>query len=316
MTSEGHADPAPTPASCVVGAVDLGGSHVAASHVALFGDDLTPERVGAFERRNLLRGSTATATLDAIAATMIAVDGAAGRPATAWVLGVPGPFDYEHGVSRIEARGKLDELYGVDVRSELADRLGIAEPDRLRFLNDAAAAGLGEWWAGAGRGARRFLYVTLGTGFGSAFVEDGAVVDDDPRVPPGGLLGVVALRGEIADEWLSTRGISRRWSGPPADAEAIAARAGLGDRSAVDLFGAFGADLAAVLQPWLASFQPGAVAVGGGLAGAYDLFAPALSAGLAGVETPIVPARLPAVAPLIGAAAWWSDATATRPTPA
>ena len=197
MTSEGHADPAPTLASCVVGAVDLGGSHVAASHVALFGDDLTPERVGAFERRNLLRGSTATATLDAIAATMIAVDGAAGRPATAWVLGVPGPFDYEHGVSRIEARGKLDELYGVDVRSELADRLGIAEPDRLRFLNDAAAAGLGEWWAGAGRGTRRFLYVTLGTGFGSAFVEDGAVVDDDPRVPPGGLLGVVALAARL-----------------------------------------------------------------------------------------------------------------------
>jgi predicted NBD/HSP70 family sugar kinase len=302
VTSEGHADPAPTLASCVVGAVDLGGSHVAASHVALFGDDRTPERVGAFERRNLLRGSTSTATLDAIAATMIAVDGAAGRPATAWVLGVPGPFDYD--------------LDGVDVRSELADRLGIAAPDQLRFLNDAAAAGLGEWWAGAGRGTRRFLYLTLGTGFGSAFVEDGAVVDDDPRVPTGGLLGEVVLRGEIADEWLSTRGIARRWSGTPADAETIAARAGLGDRSAVDLFGAFGADLAEVLQPWLASFQPGAVAVGGGLAGAYDLFAPALSGGLAGVETPIVPARLPAVAPLIGAAAWWSDAAATRSSPA
>ena len=41
------------------------------------------------------------------------------------------------------------------------------------FVNDAEAFGLGEWRAGAARGRRRAVAITLGTGVGSVFVADG-----------------------------------------------------------------------------------------------------------------------------------------------
>ena len=55
----------------------------------------------------------------------------------------------------------------------------------MQFLNDADAFGLGEWWTGRQRGARRIVAATLGTGFGSAFLADGRVVHG-PGIPPGG----------------------------------------------------------------------------------------------------------------------------------
>src|SRR5688572_21060975 len=85
-------------------------------------------------------------------------------------VAVPGPFDYERGISLV--RHKLLELHGVDLRSELAAALGFA-PSSIRFLNDAAAFALGEWWVGAARGHRRAVGITLGTGLGSAFLDAG-----------------------------------------------------------------------------------------------------------------------------------------------
>lgn len=48
---------------------------------------------------------------------------------------------------------------------------GLCAPATL--LNDANAAALGEMWKGAAKGAKDFLFVTLGTGVGGALVLDG-----------------------------------------------------------------------------------------------------------------------------------------------
>ena len=118
--------------------------------------------------------------LDGLAACVAALGELDGRVLAA---AVPGPFDYDAGIGRYRDVGKYEALNGVDVRAGLTERLP-SPPARITFLNDAQAFGLGEWLTGAGRPYTRVLAITLGTGVGSAFVDDGTVVTTGDRVPP------------------------------------------------------------------------------------------------------------------------------------
>ncbi|GGG86059.1 hypothetical protein GCM10007415_19410 [Parapedobacter pyrenivorans] len=87
-------------------------------------------------------------------------------------IAMPGPFDYENGISRMRDQDKYDNLYGMDIRRELAERTGVAG-DNIRFINDAAAFLQGEVFAGKHNGHTKILGITLGTGLGSAIWERG-----------------------------------------------------------------------------------------------------------------------------------------------
>lgn len=285
-----------------LGAVDLGGSHVAAGVVSARAAEDAEQRLhleGVVSQRFPAGPQRAARTLDLVATTMAAALAAVpDRAVEAWALAVPGPFDFAGGVSLITGLAKLEELYRVDVRAALAERLG-ADPASLHFVHDGAAAALGEWCAGAGGGVGRFVLVTLGTGLGSGFVEGGRVLTDDERVPPGGLLGDVAFRGARADDWISTRGLLRRVDDedPP---EQLAARARAGDPAVAHAFRALGDDLVAVLTPWVERFRPNRLAIGGGLAAAWDLIVEGRCAPLAD-RTAVVRAARPQSAALLGA---------------
>ncbi len=92
-------------------------------------------------------------------------------------IAMPGPFEYENGISRMRNQDKYDTLYGMDIRSELAQRIGI-DGDRIRFINDAAAFLQGEVFAGKHNGHAKMLGITLGTGLGSAIWERGSSATD------------------------------------------------------------------------------------------------------------------------------------------
>src|SRR5207237_2105693 len=132
---------------------DVGGTHVSAARV-----DLAAATVDGSARFDFDGDELGTL-----------VDAATSVRADRLGVAIPGPFDYTRGVSAI--RHKLQSLYGVDLRGELANALEIA-PGAVVFLNDADAFLLGEAWAGAARGHARALGVTLGTGLGSAFLAD------------------------------------------------------------------------------------------------------------------------------------------------
>lgn len=267
-----------------MGVVDLGGSHVSAArarpgampdpatHLAL--DTVTP---------------TTDSTLDSIAAAMREVG-----PVDRWVIAAPDPFDYEAGVCLISGLAKLEELYGVELRAELTQRIDDEQRAPMRFLNDADAAGLGEWWLGAGDRVDRCLFVSLGTGFGSAFVERGAVVGDGPLVPRNGRLGAVAFEDGIADDRLSTRGLVGRLGDRRSPREA-ADDARAGDGAARRTFRALGRDLSRFLAPWIERFEPDVLVVGGGMSRSLDLME-------IRAATAVRAARFPDDAGLVGAA--------------
>ena len=84
-------------------------------------------------------------------------------------VGLPGIVDASSG--RLYNAPNVPVQNGLDIGRELGRRTGLP----CFAENDANAAALAEAWMGAGRGAARLLFVTLGTGVGGAFVFDGRI---------------------------------------------------------------------------------------------------------------------------------------------
>ena len=222
--------------------------------------------------------ASADALLDALASCVAAVS-----TGPLLAVAIPGPFDYATGIGRFRDVGKFDALHGVDVGAGLAARLSPA-PQRIAFVNDASAVGLGEWLCGAGRDADRVVVITLGTGVGSAFVDSGTVVDHGPRVPPEGYAYRLEIDGRPLEDVVSRRAMLARFRGaggdPGLDVREIARRAAYGDPVAHDAFTGPIVALGSALAPWLARFDAQVLVVGGAMSGSWSLVEPALRRGL------------------------------------
>lgn len=81
-------------------------------------------------------------------------------------VGLPGWVDEK---GRLEFAPNLPQLVGVDVATELAQRLGLP----VHAENDATCAAWGEFRAGAGLGLESVVLVTIGTGIGCGVVAGG-----------------------------------------------------------------------------------------------------------------------------------------------
>ncbi len=220
-------------------------------------------------------------------------------------LAMPGPFDYEAGVSWMQH--KLAYLYGFNLRQALAANFGWPA-SQVRFLNDAAAFLAGEIAAGAGRGVSRVVGITLGTGVGSAFAVDGHLVRDGAGVPQGGEIWNVPYQGGIVEDQISTRALQKSYrelAGQEREVAAIAASAAE-DAVAEEVFSAFGRNLGAALRDVLAVFQPNAIVLGGGIARSAQLFLPAAQAEI-GDFAHIRISTLGDHAALVGAGAAWFE---------
>ena len=151
--------------------VDLGGTHLRAACVDNAGRILAAERV-LTDRDG---GPHAVAAqIERLIATMR-------DDATEAVgIGIPGAFDREAGtVLGIPA---LPGWGGMPLIARLQDSTGLP----CVMENDATAAAIGEWRAGAGKGCAHFVYITISTGIGAGVIVDGRV-----------LLGARGIAGEI-----------------------------------------------------------------------------------------------------------------------
>jgi glucokinase len=273
-------------------ALDLGGTHVSAATV-----DVSSATVvsGSRVRGELAAGAGRHDLLGRIRGAAIAAK--SGRVEAAGIA-VPGPFDYDRGICLLEH--KLESLYRVDLRAELASALSLPLPT-VRFVNDAEAFLLGEWWAGAARGHDRAMGITIGTGLGSAFLEQGSIVRAGERVPQGGELYRVPFRDAPVEEQISRGALLARYGAETVEVVEVAQRARAGERRARDAFAALSTDLADFLRPWLATFAPSCLVVGGSIARSWDL----LERGLRALEADVAvltPAEHIDDAALLGAA--------------
>jgi glucokinase len=221
--------------------IDVGGTSLKAARVD--GGGTVTEHL-----EEPVRKQTSSELLDQMQAAVRRLEAQRG-PCSAVGVGLPGIV--ETGSGRVRNAPNVPVLNGVDVATEVQGRCG-----RPAFAeNDANAAALAEAWMGAGRGASRLLFVTMGTGVGGALVFDGRVwtgasgyageighIQADPQgVPCGcGSWGCVeTIAGVPGWERRAREGLAGRASmlrdASLLDPAAIVAAARAGDELAVEL---------------------------------------------------------------------------------
>ncbi len=301
-------------------AVDLGGTRLRLAVVDVAGRVLAVERL-----------VTPQAGAEAVVARIVATGTSlVSRHQGVAVVGVaaPGPLDPQRGM--VFDTPNLDGFKDFPLGDRLADGLGLP----VWLQNDANLAALGEHRFGAGRGADPLIYLTVSTGVGGGIVRGGHI--DGGHGGLAGELGhiVVAdggpacnfghrgcLEGLASGTALARRAVQRLAQGaasslaatPPEDitAAGIARAAADGDPVAADIFATMGRFLGLAVGSLINALDPERVVIGGGLAAAWHLFAPAMGTGIAEIvmvqdrrRISVVPAATGDDAGLLGAATY------------
>jgi glucokinase len=225
-------------------------------------------------------------------------------------FGIPSRLNQKTG----QVEGSVNiPLEGLDFRSRMAERFGIP----VGIENDANAATLAEFHAGAGRDAQTMVMLTLGTGCGGGVVIDGQlfrgwaefghIVIVYDGIP---CQGTCTGRGHLEAYVTGTAAtkLAREAFGPDADSRRLLELAKGGDEKAIGILDGMGRRLGAGIGSLVNIFAPELVVIGGGFAVAGDfVLDPAREVMAREVLVPeadrvrIVRAELGAEAGLIGA---------------
>ncbi|WP_162915485.1 ROK family protein [Paraflavitalea soli] len=184
-------------------------------------------------------------------------------------IAMPGPFDYEEGISYITGLHKFESLHGLNVKKMLADRLHIPV-SHIKMVNDASAFLLGEVKGGAGKGYQNAAGITLGTGLGSAGFFNGVIQDGDCWCTP--------FKDARAEDYLCSRWFVQEYARVSGQSvEGVKDLIALYDKEEAvrALFNHFGQHLAEVLMMKYPPTLQEIVVIGGNIAKAWDYFMPA-----------------------------------------
>ena len=252
---------------------DIGGSHITAAAIDLTSGNILRDTV----TERAVNNQASAGTIIGIWAE--ALSGALSKVEMANVKGIgfamPGPFDYVKGICYIKGVAKYENLYGFNISDAIGSSLDVPDDFLIRFMNDASSFAVGEAWAGSASHVSKSLSITLGTGFGSAFIEDKIPIVDGPLVPKIGCVYHLPYRDGIADDYFSTRGLLGRYKKKTGkDLTGVKELAELynSDSFVPDLFRDFGENLAQFLAPWLKGFEAEILVIGGNISHAYSLF--------------------------------------------
>lgn len=282
--------------SLVIGA-DIGGSHITAALVELETKKIFP---GSLIRSRVNSHADAEHIINAWCQTLSKVQEI--RPVEKLSLALPGPFEYEEGISLISNQDKYESLYQLNVKQLLAEKMGLQTSD-IYFNNDAACFLQGEVFCGALKHHDKALGITLGTGLGAAKFANGASHDLS--------FWNMSFKDSIAEDYLSTRWFKKRFlelSGQNINGvkELLALRS-THNESIRSIFDEFSKNLISFLQQAIQVENVSAIVIGGNIANAFDLFRDELAIGIAEKFSNVIVEKtlLGEEAALIGAASFW-----------
>lgn len=278
--------------------IDIGGSHITAALVNLDSKILLP---GSLIRRHINSKDNAEAIISSWCEVINESFGIYNLSPGKIGIAMPGPFDYNLGISLIKGLSKYEALYRLNIKAMLADRLNIKEDD-IRFMNDAECFMVGEAFCGAAKDAKSALGLTLGTGFGTAWYRNGIGKDAALWSSP--------FKDSIAEDYFGTRWFLKKYeevSGTKVKDVKELAEITPSCPKAATLFFEYGQNLSDFIGGLFNNNKPETLVIGGNISKAFNLFSPALNKGLRkrSIEIPIQTAKLGEEAALIGAASYW-----------
>jgi glucokinase len=241
--------------------VDLGGTKILAGVVAADGTVV---------RRH--ERPTRTDSLDALLAELeAAVEELLDDGTVALGFGIPAPIDQRRGV--VVQAANIPPLTDVPLRDHMRERFRLP----IGLDNDANAATIGEWRAGAARGVDHVVMLTLGTGCGGGLVLGGkpyrgatgagaelghVVIVHDGRPCQGACTGRGHLEGYVSG--VAATAAAQDAFGPAADAHRLVRLANEGDVTAREILADIGRHLGSGFVSFANTFEPELLVVGGG----------------------------------------------------
>ena len=226
---------------------------------------------------------------------------------------MPGPFDYVNGIALFKGNNKkYESIYGLNVPDALREKMNLPAGFPIRFINDATAFAIGEDWIGKARGTVNSLSITLGTGFGSAFLSNRLPVTSGENVPETGAVWHLPFENGNADDYFSTRGLLNRYqalTGKQLSGVKELAQLAANEKIAQELFVDFGHKMGVFLKPWFEKSKTEVLVIGGNISNAFHLFGKHLQRYLAdnGVEIRIEISELKEAASMIGSSILTDD---------
>lgn len=254
--------------------VDIGGSHIACQVVNLNGSQPLPDT---YVEVKVAEKETAEVILSAWEQALKGcLKKVTDYPVKGIGVAIPSPFDFAQGIAM--ADHKFAALKGMNIREELHRMTGIA-PESILFTNDAAAFGMGAWRLN-GATDRHLIGVTLGTGFGACFIVDGCYATYGPGVPIGGELWNYPFRGNIAEDFVSTRWFESRFT--ELTGQQIQGLKGMIDFYEHDkyteqieqIFQEFAKAFGEIMTPFIQRFNADKLVIGGGMVLSQQYFLP------------------------------------------
>jgi glucokinase len=284
--------------------VDVGGSHVSCAACRIEEKKYLPETLSENDLDNQgtvgeiigIWSSTIQRTIDKVGLENVKGIGFA----------MPGPFDYTNGIALFKGNNKkYESIYGLNVPDALREKMNLPAGFPIRFINDATAFAIGEDWIGKARGTGNSLSITLGTGFGSAFLCNRMPVTSGENVPETGAVWHLPFENGNADDYFSTRGLLNRYqalTGKQLSGVKELAQLAANDEIVRDLFVDFGNKMGIFLKPWLEKSKTEVLVIGGNISNAFSLFGKHLQDYLSGngVEIRIEISELKETAAMIG----------------
>jgi len=273
---------------------DIGGSHITAALVDVKAGVLVPE---SSNREKIDSKGSAAEIVHSWCRVITKTS--SGLPHSGRVaIAMPGPFDYEKGISYMRGMDKYDALYGMNVREMMLAELGQMVSE-IHFINDAGCFLQGELAHGKASAYGKVMGFTLGTGFGSAKGIAGKATDADYWQYP--------FMGGICENFFSSRWFVsryREYSGLDApNVKQLIETAELGSPM-LQLFDEFSMNFGIFLSQIYKKETFDCIVLGGNIANASALFLPQLRhyLNIRSVTAPVYISAHGESAALIGAA--------------
>jgi glucokinase len=273
---------------------DVGGSHITTAVCNLKTNSVMEETVTRVEFDS--KGD-ADAILNAWLSSFSQSADKLSARVTALGVAMPGPFDYENGISYIKGLDKYDSLYGQDIKTFLSQKLHI-NGSLIKFRNDTEALIAGEVANYFGSKFDNIVGISLGTGFGNAHYANGATHDLN--------WGALPYKASIADDYFSTRWFLKRFFELTGErAKNVKELSLMNTPIVTTIFKEFAENLGNFLAEQFAEIKPEALVVCGNIAKAHLMFLPELKARLSPLHVEL--GRLGENAALLGAASLFSE---------
>lgn len=254
--------------------IDIGGSHISAAIVnikdrRIVSDTLTKKNLDPKQEASVILSIWTSCIRQCL-------DKFKNEPLIGMGVSMPGPADYEQGISELMGNDKYEKLYGLDLRHyfyvQFKDR--ISHPKKITFINDANGFLLGESWIKDLR-HDHIVAITLGTGIGSGFMRKGEIVNDGPGIPERGEVFNMPFKNKWSEDYISTRWFlkeyRKRLGVGIKNVKEIADQAAESPEARA-LFNEFGMNLGSFLEPVLSEFDADALVFGGNVSKSYPLF--------------------------------------------